>query len=302
MVDKQRHSDGTKTINGFLVGQELGSGSFAKVKICTEEETGKQYAIKIFRKGRLRRQREFVGGGDGSGMKVQSSLDKVHNEVKIMRAISHPNCIQLYAVFDDDDIDGKMYAVIEYAGRGTSMEWNNDKRRFMIPSMDTVFHETEVRKLMSDLLHALAYLHGSSVAHRDVKPQNVLIDNSGLAKLCDFGVAIRLNDDFRVCGTQGTYQFYSPEMCKPGYVNHDGRLSDVWALGVTFWAFLFGTVPFYHVDLVRLLESIGEGQYEIPDCTSVSAETCAFLRKLLGVEAETRPLCPELLGNTWLKG
>ena len=58
----------------------------------------------------------------------------------------------------------------------------------------------------------------------------------------------RMDEDHLVHGTEGTYPFFSPEMCQTGYVGHDGRKADMWATGVCVWAFLLGTLPFHHED------------------------------------------------------
>eukprot|EP00438_Fugacium_kawagutii_P028794 Skav211409 [mRNA] locus=scaffold1528:461868:463586:+ [translate_table: standard] len=90
-VQKVRHKDGTKTVNGHLTHSSrfrvfrdrLGEGSFAKVKRCEEEDTGRMFAMKVFRKLPLRRQREFLRADEGEGMKVRTSLDKVYGELNL---------------------------------------------------------------------------------------------------------------------------------------------------------------------------------------------------------------------------
>jgi len=300
-VCKVRHEDGSKSVNGFRVREELGSGSFAKVKLCEEESSTERFAMKVFRKGRLRRQRDFIGGSDGSGMKIRTSLDKVHNEVNVMKRIAHPNCIRLFAIFDEADKDGKMYLVIEYAAKGCTMEWDGDRCTYYAPVTNALIPEHQAQTYVFDTLSGLGYLHSSMVAHRDIKPQNLLVNGDGVVKIGDFGVAIEMGEDMLVHGTEGTYYFYAPEMCRPNYAGHDGRRADVWAVGVTLWAFLFGSVPFFHLDLVRLLESIAEAQYELPSSPSVSSAGSALLRCILCGEAADRPLCPELLQDAWCR-
>jgi len=60
-----------------------------------------------------------------------------------------------------------------------------------------------------------------------------------------------MDEDHLVHGTEGTYHFFSPEMCARGYCGHDGRRADIWATGVCVWAFLLGTLPYWHKDLER---------------------------------------------------
>lgn len=296
-VSKVKHGDGTKTINGYRVRHELGSGSFGKVKLCEEEGTSLQFAMKVFKKSKLRRQRDFVGGSDGTGMKIRSSLDKVYNEAAVMRRVSHQNCIRLRAIFDDVDRDGKLYFVIEYAARGCAMDWDNDRGSYYVPGTVDLISEAKARAYVFDVLSGLAYLHSERIAHRDVKPQNLLVTQDDVIKICDFGVAIEMGEDHVVVGTEGTYHFFSPEMCRSGYEGHDGRSADVWAAGITTWAFLFGEVPFMTEDLMKLLEAIAEARYEIP--AEISPEGRSFLQNALAPECVDRPLCPELLMSAW---
>eukprot|EP00913_Durusdinium_trenchii_P015685 g14740.t1 len=148
---------------------------------CEEEETGRTFAMKVFRKLPLRRQREHVPGGQ---------------------------------VMDWDEVKCRFFAV--------GMAAQEADASGLIP-------EEKMKVYLSDLLEALSYLHAvAMVAHRDVKPQNLLLDGSSTLKLGDFGVAAKMDEDHLVHGTEGTYPFFSPEMCQTGYVGHDGRKADMW--------------------------------------------------------------------------
>lgn len=219
-----------------------------------------------------------------------------------MRRLQHPNCIRLYAILDEPETDGKLYLVIEYAARGATMEWDSDKCTYYVPETRGLVPETLAQQYVFDILQGLAYLHGCLIAHRDIKPQNLLVNVDGHVQIGDFGVAIQMGEDCLISGTEGTYYFYAPETCRgSGYEGHDGRKADVWATGVTLWAFLFGTMPFFHLDLVRLLESIGEAKYELPASPVLGAECQRILLQLLAPEPERRPLCLELLEDPWCR-
>eukprot|EP00419_Tripos_fusus_P012717 CAMPEP_0172670256 /NCGR_PEP_ID=MMETSP1074-20121228/10188_1 /TAXON_ID=2916 /ORGANISM="Ceratium fusus, Strain PA161109" /LENGTH=282 /DNA_ID=CAMNT_0013487137 /DNA_START=18 /DNA_END=863 /DNA_ORIENTATION=- len=267
-IDKVRHPDGSKTINGYRVGSLLGHGAFAKVKCCQEEGgSGETYALKIFKKLILRRQRDFIRDVEKGGMKIRTALDRVYDEVQLMKLLNHPRCVRLYAVFDEQSrSEGKLYLVLEHAAHGATMDWDSDRHSYVAPDGQTFLPEERARCYIRDALQGLEYLHSSTlrIAHRDIKPQNLLVDEEGRIKIADYGVAKVMADDFTIHGTEGTYYFYSPEMCQTGYVGHDGRRADVWALGVSFWAFVHGSVPFWHQDLLALLDSIAEPRLELP--------------------------------------
>jgi len=295
-VQKVKYKDGTKTINGFRVFPEhLGEGSFAKVKRCEEEETGRIFAMKVFRKLPLRKQREFLRAEGGEGMRVRTSLDKVYSELNLMKEICHPNCVRLYAIFDEEHQNGKIYAVMEHVGGGQVMEWCEEECRYRASDEGKgLLPEATVNTYLSDLLVALSYLHGCRIAHRDVKPQNLLVGSP--LKLGDFGVATRMDEDHLVHGTEGTYHFFSPEMCARGYCGHDGRRADIWATGVCVWAFLLGTLPYWHKDLAVLMDCIAFEEVKWPEPgTSVSQSSCELLAQLLCKDPSKRPLAEELL-------
>mmetsp|Transcript_78015 Transcript_78015/g.242951 ORF Transcript_78015/g.242951 Transcript_78015/m.242951 type:complete len:164 (-) Transcript_78015:76-567(-) len=150
-------------------------------------------------------------------------------------------------------------------------------------------------------MRGCAHMHAIGICHRDIKPQNLLVHADGRVKIGDFGVAIAMEGDFKIHGTEGSYCFFSPEMCRTPYSGHDGRLADVWALGVTLWAFLYGSVPFMQQDLLPLLDSIAEAKYTLPVSPRVGEEGQALLRRLLTPEAGARPLPAELLEDPWCR-
>lgn len=299
-AEKDKHADGTKTIHGFFITRTvLGQGSFAKVKLCVEQLTGTEFAIKVFRKLPLRRKREFTRSDDGEGMKVRTVLDKVYDEIALMKTVSHPRCVQLHAILDESASNGKLYVVLEYMRGGPSMEWDETECCFQARAGQIT--EQVAQTFVRNTLHALDYLHQNWIAHRDVKPQNLLLDGLGGLKLGDFGVATRMPDDYVVHGTEGTYHFFSPEMCASGYKGHDGRRADIWATGISLWGFLFRSLPFLHKDLPALLDTIAMGTYELPACEALSASCTAFLICALAKDPVQRPLAAELLQDPWLR-
>lgn len=92
--------------------------------------------------------------------------------------------------------------------------------------------------------------------HRDIKPQNILHDDKGNFKLSDFGVAVMLEKEDLFHNNQGTYQFYPPEACKPEFEAYSGKMGDIWALGISFFAFVFHSVPYHNHNLRELFISI----------------------------------------------
>lgn len=291
-----------KSLDGFRVMEEIGSGATAKVHVCEDVRNSQRFALKIFRKGTLKRQKDWSGGRSGGRMKVRTALDKVYDELRILRRVDHPRCIRLHAICNEADEFGKLFVVLEYAARGASMEWSQDRCCFVAPAAGGVIEEAQARPMVIDVLCGLTYLHRGRIAHRDIKPQNVLLHDDNSAKISDFGVSCDTDENGLVVGTEGTYPFFAPEMCSGGgtYSGHDGRLADVWALGVTLWAWVHGTVPFHKEDVVQLFELISEARLVFPP--DGASDACrATLRRLLEAKPADRPQAWEFEADAWLQ-
>ncbi len=165
-------------------------------------------------------------------------------EIDILKEFSHPNIIKLYEVIDDPN-DDKLYLVLEYAARGQIMEFEPRDKRFK-PSAEgrPHFSEREVQVYARHLIQALDYIHKHRVLHCDIKPQNVLVDEYGIAKLADFGAASIIGDNDILSGAKGTYEFLAPECCNPEQRFFSGKAADIWALGVTIFCLTFNELPF----------------------------------------------------------
>ncbi|CEM35580.1 unnamed protein product [Vitrella brassicaformis CCMP3155] len=327
-VTKERDADGKKRINQYVVGELLGQGTFGRVKLCHDTVTGNRYAMKVFRKQQLMRKKDFQNEGPGRGMSVTTALSKVYNEIEMMESYScHPRCVNLVEVLEHQDSQ-KIYVVMTLGEVGSLLTYDECEGTYTAPvpgewipasSQSTqcssrsstsrgrslAIPEPIAKCFIKDALEGIAHLHEHGIVHRDIKPDNFFITTQGRVLLGDFTVASKVDEHGRVRGTEGTYSFMPPECCTPTdesqeYSGHDGRAADMWALGVTVWVVLFGSLPFQKANLKELFESIAECQYRIPPDAPVSPEGLHFIQAVLVKDATNRLTAKDALAHPWV--
>jgi serine/threonine protein kinase len=222
-LSKTTNEFGEKVVNEFAFVRPLGRGSFGKVKLAVHNKSGQEYAVKILNKANL--------------MKVHGAIEKVHQEIRIMKAMNHPNIIKIYAIIDDPD-EYKMYLVMEFLEGGQIFDIDQTGMGRSPP-----IERERLKKHIVGIAQGLMYLHGKGIVHRDIKPENILLDKHDNVKLADFGVSSTCESGHDVMtGTEGSPAFLPPEEFRG--VPVQGRAQDVWAFGVTVYTMMFGKLPF----------------------------------------------------------
>eukprot|EP01060_Flectonema_neradi_P007181 TRINITY_DN14995_c2_g1_i1.p1 TRINITY_DN14995_c2_g1~~TRINITY_DN14995_c2_g1_i1.p1 ORF type:complete len:916 (+),score=173.29 TRINITY_DN14995_c2_g1_i1:62-2809(+) len=295
VVRKETDADGGKFINQYLVVQEIGRGSFGKVKLVQHVETEKLFAVKILNKSLLKKLRR----------QKKNPLESAQTEIAILKKLRHKNVVSLYEVIDDEESD-KMYMVLEYAEGGCVMRLSDDGRVKGEP------HAVEkAKKLFRDLLSALKYSHRNGVFHRDIKPENLLLDGEGNLKLCDFGVSTICHDadDDDVHDMEGTPAFLAPEALD-SQRSKDGisaRAADVWALGITLYLFVFGKLPFNGATRREMAQAIRNDEPVFPEVTPHDGQPTDvmlvdLLTRLLDKEPLSRADIESVQHHPWVTG
>ncbi|XP_055813611.1 CBL-interacting serine/threonine-protein kinase 7-like [Solanum dulcamara] len=265
---------GSIILGKYQLGRLLGRGSFAKVYLgrCLDDNT--EVAVKVINK---------------SSTTIDASMEpRIIREVSAMRRLNHhPNILKLYEVMATKT---KIYFVMELAHGGELFEKINRRGRFSESTARFYFHQ---------LVSALHFCHQNGVAHRDIKPQNLLLDKDGHLKISDFGLSA-LPEQLRngllhtACGTPA---YTAPEVVyRKGY---DGAKADAWSCGVILFVFLAGSLPFDDSNLPNLYKAIHRREFQFPDWVSKPARR--IINRLLDPNPETRYGIEELMNTQWFK-
>lgn len=241
-------------VRQYILGDVLGEGSYGKVIEALDSATLRRVAIKEIKKRRLKRHR--------FGRKAHEGEQKVKREIAIMRHVgAHPNVTKLMEVIESER-NQKMYMVLEYAS-GTLRE--------LLKANAGPLPALQVQSYLRQLILGLEFIHSKGVIHRDIKPDNIMIDASAeCVKISDFGVAqtldIYTSSDF-ITSSVGSPAFQPPEVAS-GHLRFSGPKADVWALGVTLFNMCTGEYPFHGRNKYHLLDNIAKGVFTIPDFVS----------------------------------
>ncbi|KAG1347691.1 CBL-interacting protein kinase 7 [Cocos nucifera] len=269
----KRHHKPEVLLGRYELGRLLGRGTFAKVYYARSLADGSGVAVKVLDKP------EVVETGMAS---------RVLREVSAMRRLSHPNILKLHEVMATKS---KIYLVMEHAAGGDLLSLMARRGRLAEPV---------ARRYFQQLVAALRYCHARGVAHRDIKPQNLLLDRHGNLKVSDFGLSAlpdQLGDDGRLHTACGTPAYTAPEIVRrKGY---DGAKADAWSCGVILFVLLAGSLPFDDANLAVMYKKVHKREYEFPPWISGSARR--LVARLLDPNPETRMTIEALADHPWFK-
>ncbi|XP_034138414.1 calcium/calmodulin-dependent protein kinase kinase 1 isoform X2 [Drosophila guanche] len=276
-------------LNQYKLMDQIGQGSYGLVKLAYSEEDSTHYAMKILSKKRLLRQAGLMRRGP---KKATSPLDRVYREIAVLKKLDHPNVVKLVEVLDDP-IEDSLYMVFELVKQGEVLR---------IPT-DNPLAEERVWSIFRETLLGLEYLHYQKIIHADIKPGNLLLTECGHIKIADLGVCNEFLGQDAVMSngsTAGTPAFRAPETLILGQNVYCGRASDVWALGATLYALVFGNVPFLADSIPLLYERIQQDPLVFPKKLTVSENLKSCILLMLEKDATRRITVPELKINDWV--
>ncbi|XP_061073050.1 calcium/calmodulin-dependent protein kinase kinase 1-like isoform X2 [Conger conger] len=285
-------------LNQYKLKSEIGKGSYGVVKLAYNEEDDKYYAMKVVSKKKLVKQYGFprrppprgAQTDQGDQAKVLGPLDRVYQEIAILKKLDHLNIVKLVEVLDDP-ADDNLHMAFELMQKGPVME---------VPS-ESPFVEEQTRFYFRDIVLGIEYLHYQKIIHRDIKPSNLLLGDDGHVKIADFGVSnVFEGSDAFLSGTAGTPAFMAPETLTDDYKIFSGKALDVWAMGVTLYCFVFGKCPFIDEYILALHNKIRSQPVEFPETPALSEDLKALILRMLEKDPALRITIPEIKVHPWV--
>ncbi|XP_064624701.1 serine/threonine-protein kinase MARK1-like isoform X2 [Lineus longissimus] len=264
-----------------MEGQTLGKGNFAKVELATHGISKCKVAIKII---------------DTRKIKEDYTRQNLYREARILAQIRHPNIIRLYETLKATTL---YCLVTEYAAGGELLAYLKTYK-------DQRLSENQARPFVRQLISALHYLHERGVVHRDLKMENIMLDEKKKnIKLVDFGLSNTFSKEELLKTHCGSPEYAAPELFTSG--KEYGSEIDIWSLGVIMYALVVGKLPFTtpYTDQYRrqkLLQQIQKGLIQKHDreMSLLSTDCRNLLRQLIEPNPELRLPLLEIEAHPWV--
>jgi serine/threonine protein kinase len=270
----------------YEIGQELGRGRFGVVHRCTSRSTGETFAVKSVDRSNL-------------ADDLDRELAELEPKLAQLAAAGNPGVVQVHAVYEDDSWT---HMVMDLCNGPDLLDWVRQRRGAPVP-------EPVAADIMAQVAQALALCHRRGVAHRDVKPDNIVLDVddedgenvSPRARLADFGSAAWIGvDGGRADGLVGTPHYVAPEVVSG---EDYGEKADVWSAGVVMYVLLSGgALPFGGETAKDVLSAVMRGSVRFPPrlFSGVSPAAKDLMRRMMCRDEWRRFSADQVLRHPWI--
>lgn len=263
-----------KKIDNIYIISKIGSGSFGKVYVGLDKDTGKYYAVKRLKYKDINR---HAGG-----------ISSLEREIRMLKTFDNPNILKLYKIYKCET-EPFLYLVMEYAECGAlSAATDGTPSKYSFP---------DILSILKQSVNALNCIHSKGIVHQDIKPSNILLCKSGKILIADFGIGHRFQSAQMVIGSPA---YQAPEVLDDnGYFEEEEEeksfheedydaptKEDVWALGVTLYQLLFGKLPYVGENLYEVVNAIKTTELQIPETCDKEVEL--LIRKMLTIDPRSR--------------
>ncbi|KAG2217861.1 hypothetical protein INT45_012776, partial [Circinella minor] len=261
------------TIDDYTIVDTLGQGAYGLVKLAVKKNDPEQkkVVIKYVIKSRI-----LV-----DCWTKDRKLGVIPVEIHILhtlRKIPHQNCSDMLDYFEDDD---HYYVVMGLHGVGMDL--------FDYIELKNGMMDDEIREIFKQIAQAVCHLHDNKIVHRDIKDENVVLDQNGGVRLIDFGSAAYLKGR-RYDTFVGTLDYAAPEILAGQ--TYEGPAQDIWALGILLYTLVYRENPFYDIDEIL--------SHELRVPFVLSDGSLDLIKKMLDRNVDQRPDIHTVLAHPWL--
>lgn len=251
--------------NYYITNELIGRGSFASVYKASDTENQITYAVKKI------------------SIKNKNHKKILENELNLLRNLHHINIINIHDILQDKN--NTIYLVLDYYKLGDLSNFLNGK----------MLKEKYCQKYTIQLKNGLEYLYRKKIIHRDLKPQNILVSDSFILKITDFGFAKYFTNNMMINTLCGSPLYMAPEIIKKSSYNIK---SDLWSLGIIIYEMLNGTVPFKGKNIIELERNIDKKELIIKK--TLSKECKYLIEQLLKDNPNERCNWEFIFNYSWL--
>ncbi|KAG0236511.1 hypothetical protein BGW41_000379 [Actinomortierella wolfii] len=259
---KELQSNQVKIVGNYQLGETIGQGTYGKVKLATHVLTGQQVAVKIV-------------------AKTHASI--ITREIYHWRTLAHPNIAHLHEVLTTES---KIYLVTEHCRNGELLETLIRDGRCS-PAL--------ARKWFRQICLAVQHCHSKKIVHRDLKLENILLDEHNDIKLIDFGFTRECESKKLLESYCGSAAYTAPEIIMG--TKYSGPEADIWSLGIILYTLLAGYLPFDDENEAIVQDKIVALDYEMPD--DISQDAKRLIQDILKPDPPERLAIDQILNHAW---
>ncbi|CAK87907.1 unnamed protein product (macronuclear) [Paramecium tetraurelia] len=263
------------TIDDFDLIKVLGRGAYGKVMLVEKKSDKQYYAMKSIRK-------EDIADPE--------QLEHTKTERIVLEHVNHPFLVSLNWAFQTPE---KLFFITQFMKGGELFQHLKHVKRF---------EESRTKFYVSEIILALEHLHSKNIIYRDLKPENVLLDDQGHVCLTDFGMAKILKKNELAKSFCGTPEYLAPEiLLETGH----SMAADWWALGILTYEMLYALPPFYNKNQDLMFKQIQTKDISFPTTPQISMEAKDFIQKLTIKDPKFRigySKTEDVKNHAWFKG
>ena len=265
-----------KKLEKYDIGDIIGKGSYATIKVVKNKNNNEKYAMKIYDK-----------------LKLDNSFIKncIKSEIEVLKLINHKNISKL---IEDINTETQIIIIQELIEGFSLRDYYNKEIKGKKNISSGVYNV--LKKIFKQIFEAMNYLHQKDISHRDIKLENILMSNNYEVKIIDFGFGLYNPSHKKLNFFCGTPKYIAPEIINGnGYL---GEKVDLWSLGVLIYKIYCDNYPFKGRSERELYCNIKKGKYKIPEDIPTNIKN--IIINLIVVDPIQRINCEMVLQSPWL--